>query len=202
MFLNTDGIFGYSNGYFKNGNVKSQGLTGSYKDNFTRDDEIGFNYSYDKLNRLLSSIFISQQPKDYYKLTNTYDKDGNILTLKRYDSDANLTDNFSYAYYSGTNKLQRVTGAGTQYNYDYNGNVTSESINNNSEIKYDHRNLITQLKHRSHIITDSSYYVSYYKYPYPPWRDEAGNRIANLIPGFIWNPVKFFPVNIFITTFI
>ncbi len=107
-FLNTDGIFGYSNAYFKNGNVKSQNLTGSYKDNFTRDDEIGFNYSYDRSNRLLSTTLIAQQAKDDYKLTNTYDKDGNILTLDRYGSDENLLDDFNYAYYSGTNKLQRL----------------------------------------------------------------------------------------------
>jgi len=171
--LNTDGIFGYTNDYFKNGNVKSQNFIGTYKDNFAKDNEIGFNYTYDKSNRLLTSSLAGQTTNDY-KLLNTYNKDGNILTLDRYGSDENLLDDFAYTYYSGTNKLQRVSGGGNQFTYDDNGNVISESLNNNSDIKYDHRNLITQLKHRSHIITDSSYYVSYYKY------DEAGNRIAKI----------------------
>jgi len=84
-------------------------------------------------------------------------------------------DNFNYSYYSDTNKLQRVLGAGKQFIYDNNDNVTSEALNNNSEMKYDYRNLLTQLRHRSQIITDSSYYVSYYNY------DEAGNRISKKV---------------------
>ncbi|MBK8981541.1 MAG: hypothetical protein IPM38_04270 [Ignavibacteria bacterium] len=35
-----------------------------------------------------------------------------------------------------------VTTNGTQYTYHANGNMTSDALNKNSIIKYDHRNLI------------------------------------------------------------
>ena len=169
--FSTNGTFEYTNTYFKNGNVKSQYLGGDYNNNFSNTSDLTFTYVYDKSNRLTEA----KTSGKIYELLNTYDKDGNILTLDRSGSNGNLIDDFDYVYYSGTNKLQRVFGAGNQFTYDYNGNVISEAINNNSDIKYDHRNLITQLKHRSHIITDSTYYVSYYGY------DEAGNRISKVI---------------------
>ena len=51
----------------------------------------------------------------------------------------------SIIYYFGTNKLQRVTGSGTQYTYDHNGNMTTDDLNSNYDIIYDHRNLIIEL---------------------------------------------------------
>jgi hypothetical protein len=78
----------------------------------------------------------------YFDLTGDYsfDPDGNFATLTRsYNS-----DNFSYQYYSGTNRLKEVTGSNDQYTYDYNGNQTNDFINNNTGIKYDHKNLITE----------------------------------------------------------
>lgn len=69
------------------------------------------------------------------------DKDDNILTLDRYGSSADKIDDFNYIYFSGTNKLQRVTGSGTQYTYDQNGNMITNDLNSNHDIIYDHRNL-------------------------------------------------------------
>ncbi|MEO6696244.1 MAG: RHS repeat-associated core domain-containing protein, partial [Ignavibacteria bacterium] len=103
----------------------------------------------------------------------TYDKDGNILTLDRYGSNENLLDDFNYVYYSGTNKLQRVIGAGNQFGYDYNGNMIQDYLNNNSEMLYDNRNLLTELKHRSQILGDTLFLTKYFY-------DEAGNRIRKM----------------------
>jgi len=110
--------------------------------------------------------------------TVSYDKDGNILTLQRNGSTGNSIDNFNYSYYSGTNKLSKVTGSVNQYTYDANGNMTRDDLNKNFDIIYDHRNLILQLKkliidiHGSR--NDTTIYQTFYYY------DEAGNRIRKM----------------------
>ncbi len=172
---NSSGIFEYTNGYFKDGNVKSQEIFGSYKENFDNTTDLNLTYSYDKSNRLLETENANQQYKDNFKLENKYDKDGNILELKRYDGDGSLADNFNYTYYSNTNKLQRVTGSVAQYTYDANGNMLTDDINRNKDIKYDYRNLIIQLRHKKIILEDSLVYLTYYYY------DEAGNRIRKRV---------------------
>ncbi len=68
-----------------------------------------------------------------------------------------------------------MTGSADQYTYDQNGNMTSDEINRNKNIKYDHRNLITELRHKELVHEDSIVYVTYYNY------DEAGNRIAKTV---------------------
>lgn len=59
----------------------------------------------------------------------------NVAILKRYGSTNNLADNFTYTYFSGTNKLQNI-GTGQNYTYDPNGNVTLDDLNKNTDIKY------------------------------------------------------------------
>ena len=76
-------MFEYTNKYFKNGNVKSQELSGDYNNSFANTSDLNFNYTYDKSNRLLKGEINSNQVKDGFKLENTYDKNGNILTLRR-----------------------------------------------------------------------------------------------------------------------
>lgn len=164
QWTNNDGMFDYTNEYFKNGNVKRQTLSGAFNNNFTNTYDLTFDYTYDKSNRLLSSI----TPAKKFNLTNTYDKDGNILTLRRYGSSENLIDSFNYSYYSGTNKVSKVKGGSNQYTYDLNGSITKDDLNENSNIKYDYRNLIIELRQKS----GAKYYNTFYKY------DESGNRIS------------------------
>ena len=169
---NNDGMFEYTNDYFKNGNVKSQEILGNYNNSFSYTSDLYFNYTYDRSNRLLKGTISAGKS---YEIENTYDKDGNILTLKRYDYQGNYLDNFNYSYTSGTNKLRKVTGSADQYTYDQNGNMTSDEIYRNKNIKYDHRNLITELRHKELVLEDSIVYVTYYNY------DEAGNRISKTV---------------------
>ncbi len=97
----------------------------------------------------------------------TYDADGNFLTLSRsYNGDG-----FNYEYYTGTNRLKKVTGESDQFIYDYNGNFTNDYFNNNTDIKYDHRNLITEITRINELEDPPATYTTTYKY------DEAGNRI-------------------------
>ena len=66
-----------------------------------------------------------------------------------------------------------MSGAGNQFSYDAIGNLIQNILNNNNEILYDHRNLITELKHRSMIIGDTIFLTKYYY-------DESGNRIRKM----------------------
>jgi len=167
---NSSSIFGYSLDYAPNGNVTNQTISGIYRNNFSNTKDVRSNFTYDKSNRLKK---VERYNTKYFDLTGdySYDPDGNFTSLTRsYNS-----DNFSYDYYSGTNRLKKVTGSTDQYTYDYNGNQTNDYINNNTGIKYDHRNLITEFTrqdlNQDPPITD----VTRYKY------DEAGNRVRKTI---------------------
>ena len=136
-------LFSYNLTYYANSNIYTQSFTGQYKNSFSNQDNLSTSFTYDKSNRLLNANF-THTSDNTFDLSNTFDPDGNILTIQRYGSNNNLLDNFSYVYYSGTNRLKRVSGSSDQFTYDYNGNQTNDYINNNTGIKYDHRNLITE----------------------------------------------------------
>jgi RHS repeat-associated protein len=131
-----------------------------------------------KVNSIL--IEVERFSTKYFDMSGifTYDADGNFLTLTRsYNS-----DNFSYDYYSGTNRLRKITGTENQYTYDYNGNLTNDYFNNNTDIKFDHRNLITEITRVDNLIDPPATFTTTYKYVEdPPWRYEAGNRINKKI---------------------
>jgi RHS repeat-associated protein len=159
----SSGVFGYTLNYNPNGNIRSQVCFGTYVNNFNSQGYLNYTYTYDNSNRLLKA---DEAAGSSFDMINNYDKDGNFKNMKRYGSSNNLADNFQYSYISGTNKLQSITGY-SNYSYDYNGNVSYDDINKNTEIKYDWRNLLTENKN----ILSQSTYKTFYKY------DEAGNRI-------------------------
>ncbi len=67
-----------------------------------------------------------------------------------------------------------VTGSGTQFEYDGNGNLKNDYLAGNLNIKYDHRNLMTQV---TKVLTQfpPSNQVTLYRY------DEEGNRTRKVI---------------------
>ena len=156
-----ESVLSYENSYFKNGNVKTQVLSGTYLGNFADKSDLNFEYTYDKSNRLLKSDFTTSEGTSF-DFINTYDKDGNILTLDRYGSNDNLKDDFTYQYYSGTNKLKKVSGSADQYNYDANGNMKTDSLENNYFLKYDYRNLLTEIYHYIATSTSKTTYATRY----------------------------------------
>jgi RHS repeat-associated protein len=166
--------FIYSLSYLKNSNVLQQELFGSYRDYFANTEDLVYKFTYDKSNRLLSATNTAGSPNEY-EVENTYDKDGNILTLKRYVNAGAIQDDFAYQYYSGTNKLRKVTGSTDQYQYDLNGNVTTDSLNKNTSAVYDHRNLLIEIYHkRGTPPARIEYFATRYYY------DESGNRVRKL----------------------
>ena len=122
-----------------------------------------YGYIYDDLNRLLKANYFKRERETHsYDETLTYDRNGNIKTLKRNgftDSD-NLgmtypIDDLDYAYLDDSNQLNSVTdssmsidgfkdghGGANDYDYDDFGNMTID-LNKGIQklIKYNHLNL-------------------------------------------------------------
>lgn len=117
-----------------------------------------YDYTYDALNRIVGAV----DNMGNYNLSNvSYDKNGNILTLKRngwQDSSTFIDmDILDYGYDSG-NKLLKVsdtgngaygfidgTNTGNDYIYDANGNVQSDANKGITSISYNHFDLPTEV---------------------------------------------------------
>jgi RHS repeat-associated protein len=160
----------YSLIYLQNGNIATQVVSGDYKLNFANTGNIRMYYTYDKSNRLLSTESDTKPANYQFTGNNTYDYDGNLLTLSR----STNGDNFSYTYYTGTNRLRSVNTNPNLYQYDYNGNVISDGTKNIYDIVYDYRNLIVEFKRNVTIQEERITYRYQYRY------DESGNRIEKI----------------------
>ena len=121
----------------------------------------GYSYTYDGTNRLTSANYayyantwIPGNKNDVNNLT--YDANGNIMSLNRYDEGARLVDDFTYHYSSSTgNRLNYVDDAASSsysdsdiddqssgnYSYNANGNLMKDVSKGIQSIKYDFRNL-------------------------------------------------------------
>lgn len=143
--------------YFNNDNVSS--ITILNKGNTTWPN-LTFNFTYDDLNRLLSSDCNT----NIYDETYTYSNDGNLLTKHR-PSNSNYSQTYSYNT-SGKNYLTGLTKAGTNYSftYDNKGNMLTDSRKSITGMTYDRRNLPLRMTK-----TASLYYDYYY--------DDAGQRL-------------------------
>ena len=142
-----------------NGNV-SETLWKTANDNTQRH----YTYEYDALNRITQATSNDNR----YNLSNvTYDKLGNLLTLRRggaivsnpdYNNAGHfgIMDDLNYSYYDGGNKLRSVsesvvqpfgftknTTTSTDYTYDANGNMVTDNNKGISNISYNHLDLPT-----------------------------------------------------------
>src|SRR5690554_5621461 len=147
--------------YDKNGNISSIAWR-TKTDNITR----GYGYDYDHLNRLNyasnlkalggPSFFVNLGRDGQYAEDLSYDKNGNITTLKRYGQEELgqpiEIDDLTYTYTA--NQLQTVTDAtnnpegfndgnttGVDYTYDSFGNMITDKNKNITAISYNHLNL-------------------------------------------------------------
>jgi RHS repeat-associated protein len=144
-----------------NGNIAETFWSTATDGGFVRN----YGYKYDQLNRLKDATYQkSNVVTNMYNENLTYDKNGNIMTLKRNgDNDTQAgtigIDNLTYAYATNSNKLMRVTEAqptatsgfkdgnttGDDYVYDANGNMTVDKNKNITSIVYNHLNLPTKI---------------------------------------------------------
>ena len=145
-----------------NGNISELEWRSANTDNTLK----WYRYGYDALNRITSGTDNTGK----YNVSNiTYDKNGNLETLIREGwttADPNLSnnsglgpmDNLVYGYHNGGNQLRNVAdsahdsygfkdanGSGVEYQYDDNGNLTSDLNKGISSIAYNFLNLPTQV---------------------------------------------------------
>jgi RHS repeat-associated protein len=117
-----------------NGNISSW-VTNGVSDIGTADKVTGFQYSYDKLNRIKGSNFNVFNSggfgsTDDYKEAYTFDLNGNILSLDRNGYAPKLAmDNLGYNYYPGTNKLNHITDIAPNPE-NYNIDIKNQDNNN------------------------------------------------------------------------
>ncbi len=157
MELGYNNDIGVANTSLFNGNISA--MKWSKNQGLSTAKESAYNYSYDPMNRITAAAF-KEKTTSWNALANngfsesnyTYDLNGNILTLTRYDQRGsaapmdNLTMIYSYgSSASQSNKLLKVTDTGdvnagfldgatatTEYGYNDNGSMTFDS---NKEIK-------------------------------------------------------------------
>lgn len=154
-----------------NGNI-SQTLWRTSTDNTIR----GYVYEYDEINRLKNAFYHKPNsgasfPGNYDEKL-TYDKNGNILSLKRYagydfPDPAEMVDDLNYIYGQDhqqggqyyQNRLTTITddagspkgfnngnsGTGIDYTFDSGGNITSDKNKGITNITYNHLNLPVEI---------------------------------------------------------
>ena len=143
-----------------NGNIAETFWSTATDGGFVRN----YGYKYDQLNRLKDANYQkSNVVTNMYNENLTYDKNGNIMTLKRNgDRDVQTgtigIDNLSYGYATNSNKLMSVVDntnntsgfndfnkSGNDYAYDVNGNMTLDKNKKITAITYNHLNLPTKI---------------------------------------------------------
>jgi YD repeat-containing protein len=152
----------------------------------------GYTYGYDQLNRIKmlrqhslgsNGDWNFSSATDNFKEQFSYDGNGNILTLNRYNQSGSLMDNLSYTYNRDinnrllNNRLNQVANpvavsgsvAGTSYGYDAIGNLIKDTQEGISNINW---NVYGKIKS----ITKNSGNISY-------TYDAAGNRVSKTHNG-------------------
>lgn len=84
------------------------------------------NFTYDAVNRLLTSVYPNNQSLDHRRVDYTYNDSGDRLTLKKYssaDTSTQVGSTINYHYNADTGRLQD-TDYTLNYCYDANGNQT------------------------------------------------------------------------------
>ena len=149
----------------------------------------GYGYTYDALNRITNADFktYSSGWKDVsgYDVTGiTYDLNGNIMSLNRYDSGDHI-DQLGYGYngnqlsYVNDGKddskgFKELSSTSLEYLYDANGNMTRDDNKKITDIDYNLLNLPEFIAKK-----DAGNNVRNVAYAY----DAAGVKLENRLPG-------------------
>jgi len=180
-------------------------------------------YKYDKLDRLTHASYL--EPFATVPVNNgygeflTYDENGNIQTLKRYQSYNNtamLIDDLVYSTYKG-NQLLNVTDdsnnnlgyphGGNAINYDLNGNMISHNDKGISNISYNYLNLPKEINFSQNNDNIKLFYRAdgvKLKKSYTYYASKSGVMLTedtDYLDGFqyfgqsIFNSLQFFPTS-------
>ena len=130
----------------------------------------GYKFTYDVLSRLTKAQYMENgSASSHYNTEYTYDKMGNILTLKRNgklnDTSYPTIDNLTFTYtgnqvtriddsgstptYTGAFNFVNGSSQSNEYTYDKNGNLTKDLNKNISSIQYNLLNLPTSITYSS-----------------------------------------------------
>jgi RHS repeat-associated protein len=182
------------------------------------EGQTGYTYRYDQLNRLTSDNFYEktstwQMVPNKYNESFTYDKNGNIKSLKRYGETSagisQLNDNLSYLYAANTNLLQSVGDAinptvdntvfSSAFQYDLTGNISQDggadqNITWTPSGKLDFRTRTSNPSEVYEYLYDAMGNVARMKAPVSPIytyyiRDATGNIIAIYENDVLGNPI-------------
>ncbi|WP_159453593.1 DUF6443 domain-containing protein [Ohtaekwangia koreensis] len=145
-----------------NGNISA--MKWSVNQGLSETKEMAYNFKYDPLNRLESATNLQSaslgvwNPGKFHEGELTYDLNGNIKTLTRYN-EKNAMDILSYTYTSGANSSNQLlkvvdigdkykgfidgTNTDNDYTYDANGNMTVDKNKGVIAIAYNVLNLPT-----------------------------------------------------------
>ena len=151
-------------------------------------DKQGYGFTYDGLNRLLTSSYGEGSTFATNAGANnenvTYDLNGNIKTLTRYRKGTGMIDNLTYTYkdsnlsnmldkvddaVSGVNGFSDLVKQANEYVFDPNGNLISDANKGYSSIVYNYLNLPKR-------IGTTSQYISYIY-------DALGGKMAKIRTG-------------------
>ncbi|WP_106794770.1 DUF6443 domain-containing protein [Aquimarina sp. Aq78] len=147
-----------------NYNIPQHGATALFNGNIsetawkTANDNVErhYKYSYDALNRITDANYNTQDnsEQDWFRVFGiTYDKNGNLKSLKRHKKGNVALDYLSYTYDAGNKLLtveEQIDGASgfedgsntnNDYIYDANGNMTIDQNKGITGITYNHLNL-------------------------------------------------------------
>lgn len=150
----TDGLIATANPLY-NGNITSTRwrTTKAYASG-ENDFEGMFVYDYDDKYQLTDASLVNYHNGVFVPAGNmfretgmTFDPNGNILSLKRYDKNAGLQHDFTYSYQTNTNKLQSVSGYADSYTYNAIGQMTAQDNVTGTDmyVDYDVTGKVTQV---------------------------------------------------------
>ncbi|HEY9008832.1 MAG TPA: TIGR02594 family protein, partial [Ohtaekwangia sp.] len=148
----------------------------------TEGDYYGqYQYNYDDKYQLLEADYAAfnkttkmfDAPGNNYRLTGmSYDPNGNIQSLKRYDGDGLYKNNLSYSYLANTNKLDKVNGYVNKFTYNAVGQMTGEDKESDTDqyVEYDVTGKVRK------VFMDAAKLVPNAEYLY----DDRGFRLAKI----------------------
>ncbi|MBR4535774.1 MAG: hypothetical protein IKO62_03865 [Bacteroidales bacterium] len=120
-------------------------------------------FRYDKLNRIKQMETCSPSTwtcvTDQYLTNYSYDYNGNILTLQRYNQNSNIMHNISYQYLGTRNRLNSIVASGlnsSTYHYDAIGNLF-EDTGENMEISWNAASKVDTIWKNGNVLSTFQY---------------------------------------------
>ena len=121
-------------------------------------------FSYDSQGRLTQSVRYvgnNSSSSDTFSEKNiSYDKNGNILSLRRFAENSSPKDDFTYSYTG--NRIRQLAGT-AEYLYDGNGNMTYDALRHIS-MTYDLNNQVKTVARNDTLMSTYSYLADGTKY--------------------------------------